>query len=85
MLGKIKQYIAEKCSGTKVQLGLFVEENKIFLAQGYSGPDGITLLRLAERPLSEAETEHGSVGETVETTWRMEGLQSKILFIFTVY
>ena len=81
MLGKIKQYIAEKCSGTKVQLGLFVEENKIFLAQGYSGPDGITLLRLAERPLSEAETEHGSVGETVETTWRMEGLQSKILVL----
>ncbi len=81
MLGKIRQCIAGRCGGTKIQLGLFVEENKIFLAQGYSGPDGITILRLAERPLAEAETEYGSVGEAVETTWRMEGLQSKGLVL----
>ena len=81
MLEKIRQCIAGRCSGTKVQLGLFVEENKIFLAQGCSGPDGITLLRLAERPLAEAQTEYGSVGEAVETTWRMEGLQSKRLVL----
>ena len=81
MLEKIRQCIAGKCSGTKVQLGLFVEENKIFLAQGYSGPGEITLLRLAERPLAEAETEYGSVGEAVEISWRMEGMKSKELVL----
>ena len=81
MLGKIRQYIVGRCRGTKIQLGLFVGENKIFLAQGCSGPDEITILRLTERPLAEAESEYGSVGEAVETAWRMEGLQSKCLVL----